>query len=382
MNCQDDWCTEVVQFCMAKSKYKDSPLMASPSVGNVGGCAWCDNSFRGAWCKYNMVSGLVGDAVTLSELVGFSYSLCELIYPKYNAICVEIERAIMKRVDDGVCCSMANDEEENDEVDGGFQEIIPEAEAYIRRLYSCLKGQEMVSANECVLSGYFGCRQQCLYGCLCFCLLVFALFHSGDRVDMIGIDWVNHVVLNGGCHNLGNELLPDVMSTMEVVLLGCVLEYAVKKPIVKCVFDMVNTKNPSGGMIGPGNCQWLHNFLLFLSGRVGDYTQKTLKNHAAIHNACGFMLSNLGVGAGYGSGYFPHSVVCLSSGGSERNGVLDWFLSCSGIGQMSGLVVVRQLMDRLTAPCLNELDKSERCVMDKHFKDFANKKQHDGGLNE
>ena len=77
----------------------------------------------------------------------------------------------------------------------------------------------------------------------------------------------------------------------------------------------------------------------------------------------------------------------LSSGGSERNGVLDWFLSCSGIGHVSCLVIVRQLMNRLTAPCLNELDeqdKSERCVMDKHFKDFANKKkQHDdGGLNE
>ena len=92
------------------------------------------------------------------------------------------------------------------------------------------------------------------------------------------------------------------------------------------------------------------------------------------------------MGAGYRFGYFPHSTVCLLSGGSERNGVLDWFLSCSGIGQVSGLVVVRQLMGRLTAPCLNELDeqdKSERCVMDKHFKDFANKKkQHDGGLNE
>ena len=376
------WCS----FVWQSQSTKTPPLMASPSVGNVGGCAWHDDSFRGAWCKYNVVSGLVGDAVTLSELVGFSYSLCELIYPKYNAICVEIEWAIMKRVDDGVCCSMVNDdEEENDEVDGGFQEIIPEAEAYIRRLYSCLKGQEMVSANECVLSGYFGCRQQCLYGCLCFCLLVFALFYSGDHVDMMGIDWVNHVVLNGGCCNSGNELLPDVMSTMEVVWLGRVSEYAVKKPIVKFVFDMVNMKNPSGGMIGPGNCQWLLNFLLFLSGRVGDYTRKTLKNHAVIHDACGFMLSNLGVGAGYSFGYFPHSMVCLSSGGSERNGVLDWFLSCSGIGQVSGLVVVQGLIGRLTAPCLNELDeqdKSERCIMDKHFKDFANKKQHDGGLNE
>ena len=85
----------------------------------------------------------------------------------------------------------------------------------------------MVSANECVLFGYFGCRQQCLYGCSCFCLLVFALFNGGDHVDIMGVDWVNHMVLNGGCHNLGNELLPDVMSTMEVVLLGHVLEYAV-----------------------------------------------------------------------------------------------------------------------------------------------------------
>ena len=96
MNCLDDWCTEVVQFCGAKSEYKDSPLMASPSVGNVGGCVWHDDLFRGAWFKYDVVSGLVGDAVTLSELVGFSYSLSELIYPKYNAICVEIEQALMR----------------------------------------------------------------------------------------------------------------------------------------------------------------------------------------------------------------------------------------------------------------------------------------------
>ena len=32
--------------------------------------------------------------------------------------------------------------------------------------------------------------------------------------------------------------------------------------------------------------------------------------------------------------------MCLSSGGSKRNGVLDWFLCCSSIGQVSGLVVV------------------------------------------
>ena len=43
---------------------------------------------------------------------------------------------------------------------------------------------------------------------------------------------------------------------------------------------------------------------------MGDYTQKTLKNHAVIHDACGFMLRNLGVGAGYGFVIF-HTVWCV-----------------------------------------------------------------------
>ena len=62
----------------------------------------------------------MGDAVMLLELVGFSYSLCELTYPKYNAICVEIEWAIMKRVDDGCMANEENDEVSVDRVDGGM----------------------------------------------------------------------------------------------------------------------------------------------------------------------------------------------------------------------------------------------------------------------
>ena len=85
-------------------------------------------------------------------------------------------------------------------------------------------------------------------------------------------------------------------------------------------------------MIGPGNCQWLHNTLLFLSGTVSTNTQKLLKNHAAIHDACGFMLNHTDIGSGYGFGYFPHNVVNVSSAGASRNGVLQWFLTCSGIG--------------------------------------------------
>ena len=58
-----------------------------------------------------------------------------------------------------------------------------DGKAYLQRLYLCLKNQGMVHADGCNLSEYFGCRQQCLYGCVCFCLLVMAMFH-GDRTNM------------------------------------------------------------------------------------------------------------------------------------------------------------------------------------------------------
>ena len=44
-------------------------------------------------------------------------------------------------------------------------------------------------------------------------------------------------------------------------------------------------------MIGPGNCMWFHRFMLRVSGRVGEWYEKLLKNHAAIHDAFGFLVN-------------------------------------------------------------------------------------------
>ena len=337
VNSLDEWCEEMLTCCKSNSIHSSAPIMASFATtfsenSKTFNKFWNDISFKGAWCKYEIgEKGMVGDSVSLGQLVGYSYALCELIYPYYKKLCGSIKEIIMNRavdvgdsIDDGDCV-----------IDGGNGGVVvPDVEAYLRRLYLCLKAQGMVSANECILSSYFGCRQQCLYGCLCFCLLVFDLFH-GDRINMPGIDWVNHVVMDGGCGRLRSDFVTG-LGLNERVLLGYVSEYAMKKPIVNCVFDIVNTKNPSGGMIGPRNCQWLPNTLLFLSGTVSPNTQKLLKNHAAVHDACGFMLNHTDIGSGYGFGYFPHNVVNVSSAGASRNGVLWWFLSCSGIGQVSG----------------------------------------------
>ena len=127
-----------------------------------------DKSFKGAWCKYELTdSNLVGENVTLSEMVGYSYALCAIIYSSYKRLCQDIEEVIMNRIDDQE--ERVDGDDDGDCVDGQTATIIPDVEVYLRRLYLCLKSQGMVSANECMLSGYFGCRQQCLYGCLCFC---------------------------------------------------------------------------------------------------------------------------------------------------------------------------------------------------------------------
>ena len=148
----------------------------------------------------------------------------------------------------------------------------------------------MVSANECVLSDYFDCRQQCLYGC--FFLFIDICFVSWGSCQHAWYRLGKSCGLDGGCIGLKGKFVRGLAS-----------EYATRKPIVNCIFDIVNTKNPSGGMIGPGNCQWLHSTLLFLSGAIGPGTQKLLKNHAAVHDACGFMLTHTDIRSGFG--YFP-----------------------------------------------------------------------------
>ena len=80
-----------------------------------------------------------------------------------------------------------------------------------------------------------------------------------------------------GCIRFGSEFLQG-MGLFQRALLNNICKMASCKPIVNCIFDLVNTKNPSGSMIGPGNCQWFHNLMLFVTGGVSESIQKVLKN--------------------------------------------------------------------------------------------------------
>ena len=128
-------------------------------------------------------------------------------------------------------------------------------------------------------------------------------------------------------------------------------------------------------MIGPGNCQWFHNIVLRLTGSVSESMQKVMKNHAAIHNACGFMLTNNDIGPGYMFGLFSHAIINVSSAGALRSSVGCWLVLISAMGQFSGLVAMYYLMKNLQAPFLNtydDQDREEHCVKDTHHANFSN----------
>ena len=78
-----------------------------------------------------------------------------------------------------------------------------EGELYLRRLYSMLKEQNMV--NDCNISDYIGSRQQCLYGCMCFMLLLFSMYNSINLMKVKNIDWFQGTVIKGGCSLIRNH---------------------------------------------------------------------------------------------------------------------------------------------------------------------------------
>ena len=184
---------------------------------------------------------------------------------------------------------------------------------------------------------YVGSRQQCLYGCICFVVLFFDLYDNFDAIGMKNVDWLTCMVLNRSCGDLfdsGGGLSKNKKRVLSSLGGG-------KKLICQCVFDLVNMKNPSGGLIGPGNCAWFHRLVLRLSGRVGAWHKKLIKNHAAIHDAFGFLISQLDVGPGYMYGIYGDLInVGISDGG---NGVSWWSRQCF-MGQLSGLLTLGRLM--------------------------------------
>ena len=257
--------------------------------------------------------------LSLKQVIECAYALCDAIVGDYELLSRQVMKALR------TCCRSPM----SDYVDGMVEECLESAygmELYLRRLYLALRSQSFDVNND----HYIGSRQQCLYGCICFVVMFFEVYDDFNAIGMKNVDWLMCIMLDRGCRDLGEKGMDR--GRWETAILEGI--GGGKKSICQCVFDLVNTKNLSGGMIGPGNCMWFHRFVLRVSGRVGEWYEKLLKNHAAIHNAFGFLVNQNDIGPGYMYSIYPNIKV-------ESQ---HWWNRCCFMGQLSGLYMLGRMM--------------------------------------
>ena len=79
--------------------------------------------------------------------------------------------------------------------------------------------------------------------------LFISLYNSIDLMNMKNVDWFQGTIIKGGCHSLhlplASSSMPPSVNRLITTLGG------MNKTISKCIFDLVNMANPSGGLVGP-----------------------------------------------------------------------------------------------------------------------------------
>ena len=108
------------------------------------------------------------------------------------------------------------------------------------------------------------------------------------------------------------------------------------KTIAKCIFDLVNISNPSGGLVGLCSSLWFHKLALKIFGMIGPEYKKLIKNHACIHDACGFLMNHFEVRPRYVYGLFEDNTLELSSAGKTREYFDSTFSSLCWLSQETG----------------------------------------------
>ena len=166
------------------------------------------------------------------------------------------------------------------------------------------------------------------------------------------IDWFQGTVIKGGCSLIRNHSSIPINHENVLRELG-----GIDKTIPECIFDLVNTANTSGGLVGPGNSLWFHNLMLKLSG--GPTHKKLIKNQACIHDACGFLIKHFEIGPGYVYGLFQSNSVTMSSASKERGYICLTLSSLCWLGQLTGLRTTSKLMSSLYAPFFNAYDEMD-----------------------
>ena len=125
-----------------------------------------------------------------------------------------------------------------------------------------------------------------------FLSLFFSVYDNINLIRLKNFNWFQRTVMNGGCSLI--SLPPNVsQQSSSISIRNFTLSMGRSdKTIAKCIFDLVNTSNPSGGLVCPGNSLWFHKLALKIFGTIGPDYKKLIKNHACIHDACGFLMNH------------------------------------------------------------------------------------------
>ena len=107
--------------------------------------------------------------------------------------------------------------------------------------------------------------------------------------------------------------------------------------------------------------------MLKLSGVIGPTHKKLIKNHACIHDACGFLIKHFEIGPGYVYGLFQNNSVSVSSAGKERGYIDSTLSSLCWLGQLTRLRATSKLMSFLYAPFFNSYDEMDEGEDNKFF---------------
>ena len=194
-----DKCASNSAIQLIKSMVNDERMQISDGFNGIDegcnvfwSCEKCD-----LWLKATR-SWRVGETVGLKHIMGLSYALCNFIYPKCSSIASDVEKLILQRLLPKEYLDIT------DSIDGALSHLTEyNVQMYLRRIYLVLKNEGMISLNSNELANHFGSRQQCLYGCVCFMLLLFVIcLYDSDSSNIPNVDWLKQVVMNGGCAHI------------------------------------------------------------------------------------------------------------------------------------------------------------------------------------
>lgn len=344
VSCTNSKTSTVRQRRLSTTAKLEKELIPSGSVDDFW--KWAVYESRDELVTANAKS--VEKRVDLATIVQVAIGLSEALHETFK----EKSEVILQTITDRglhACGAQAAEQDVDETVDA-------EVDTYCRSIVLKLKQHNMIK-DWGFYSSFIGSRQQLLYGCVVFVLIVVDQYNKKIKrgkqgVNNHNLDWlIKHSGKNGCFYVLKDTHIHTDCNKYDslrrvLTIFNCVSNdsssYRLRrKSLDEILFDICMRDNPTGGMIGPGNSV-LHKILLRTT-RLTDRHKKMIKYHAAFHDACGYLLTQMEVGPGYTYGLWPSSICVVSESATRSDFITRNLGGLSWLGQLSGMISISRL---------------------------------------